>query len=428
MLAEPIAGWMARRGWYYGWVVVFATFLTTLSTAGGLGVAGVMIKPLGEEFGWSVETISTAMAVRLVLFGLVGPFAAAFMTRFGPRAVTMTAIGLIAVGVFGSMGMRTPAQLMLWWGIVVGLGTGLTALVLGASIATRWFVARRGLVVGLLTAANATGQLIFLPILAAVAETYGWRMALGVTVAGVTMAFVAVLLLMRDHPSELGLPAFGETEVSPPPPVQRGLGTLMLAPFRALNEASRSATFWALFGTFFICGLSTNGLIQVHWISICSDYGILPVAAAGVLALMGAFDFVGTVASGWLSDRYDSRWLLFWYYGLRGLSLVVLSFSDFGPAMLMVFAVFYGLDWIATVPPTVKLAAERFGRDTAPMVFGWVFAGHQVGAGVAAWGAGAIRTATGSYMPALQLAGALCLLAAMAILSVRRGPRAAVAA
>ncbi|MDF1854714.1 MFS transporter [Pseudooceanicola sp.] len=425
MISNWIAERMARRGWHYGWVVVAVTFLTTLSTAGGMGAAGIMIPPLRAEFGWSTETISSAMALRLGLFGLVAPFAAALMARFGVRAVAMTATTMITIGVCGSIFMTEAWHLMLWWGVVAGTGTGMTALVMGATVATRWFGARRGLVVGVLTAANATGQLIFLPALAAISEAYGWRMALVGTMLAISAAFVLVALLMHDHPSDLGLAAFGETEVKPPAQMAKGLMPLIAAPFVVLRAASRTGTFWALFGTFFICGMSTNGLIQTHWVSICGDFGLLPVAAASILALIGVFDFIGTIGSGWLSDKFDSRWLLFWYYGLRGLSLVFLSYSGFLPIGLGIFAIFYGLDWIATVPPTVKLAAQRFGPEQAGMVFGWVFAGHQLGAATATWGAGAIRTATGTYMPALQTAGLLCLLAAMAILSVRRTPRPA---
>ena len=194
---------------------------------------------------------------------------------------------------------------------------------------------------------------------------------------------------------------------------------MLLSPLSALAEASRSATFWVLFGTFFVCGLSTNGLIQTHWIAICGDFGIAAVGAAGLLALVGVFDLVGTMLSGWLSDRYDNRWLLFWFYGLRGLSLVALSLSGFGVYAISLFAVFYGMDWVATVPPTVKLAAERFGRERANLAFGWIFAGHQIGAATAAYGAGAIRDGLLTYMPALQIAGAMCLVAAIAVLSLR---------
>ncbi len=417
----------ARFGIHYGWVVALTTFVTMLATAGALGSAGVMIQPLRTEFGWTSAQVSSALGVRFVLFGLMAPFAAALMNRFGVRRVVLSALALIATGLVGSVFMRTTGQLLMLWGVVVGLGTGMTALVLGATVATRWFSARRGLVVGMLTASNATGQLVFLPLLAAITARVGWRAALGVVVGALAFAFILVLLLMKDRPSDAGLAPYGERNPVPAPATSGRLGDLLAGPFIALREGSRSRLFWALFATFFVCGLSTNGLIQTHWISLCGDFGILAVGAASMLAVIGLFDLGGTLLSGWLSDRYDNRWLLCWFYGLRGLSLLFLPSSDFSLASLSIFAVFYGLDWVATVPPTVRLAAERFGRERAPMIFGWIFTGHQLGAATAAFGAGATRTIFGTYTPAVLTAGALCLLASTLMALVRR-PQAPAAA
>lgn len=409
----------ARRGIHYGWVVAAVTFLTMLVTAGAVGAPGVLIGPLHQEFGWSTSEISSAFAIRLVLFGLIGPFAAAFMNRFGVRRVAAVALTLIAAGVLGSFVMTTLWQLMLFLGVVVGFGTGLTAMVLGATVATRWFSARRGLVIGLLTASTATGQLVFLPLLASLTETLGWRSALAVVLVMLLLAAIAVLVLMRDRPSDIGLAPYGATApVAAPPAAPATFRAMLASPLIALKDASRSGIFWALFGTFFVCGASTNGLVQTHFVSLCGDFGMAPVAAAGMLAVIGIFDFAGTVGSGWLSDRFDSRKLLFWYYGLRGLSLIYLPFTSFSFYELSIFAVFYGLDWVATVPPTVKLAADRFG-ERANLVFGWIFAGHQLGAATAAWGAGFSRTVYASYLPAFFIAGVLCLIAAVAIVAVR---------
>ncbi|MCO5150589.1 MULTISPECIES: MFS transporter [unclassified Shinella] len=420
MFSTGVARWMAGRNLHYGWMVAATTFLTMLATAGAMGSAGVMIQPLHEEFGWDIADISSAMAVRLVLFGLLGPFAAAFMNHFGIRQVVSTALALIMGGIVASFFMTKVWQLLLLWGVVVGFGTGMTALVLGATVAARWFAKRRGLVVGLMTASSATGQLVFLPLLAALTDAYGWRAALTLAVAVIAAAMVLVLLLMRDHPADLGLPAYGETAVVRPPKQDHNLRATLLAPLVTLKSVSGNAVFWVLFGTFFVCGLSTNGLIQTHWISICGDFGMAAVTAAGTLAVIGIFDFFGTVFAGWLSDRYDNRLLLFWFYGLRGLSLLYLSFSGFSVVELSVFAVFYGLDWVATVPPTVKLAAENFGREKAGLVFGWVFAGHQLGAATAAFGAGYLKSDYDTYMPALQIAGLMCLLAALSVLFLKR--------
>lgn len=423
MISASLAVPLARRGIHYGWVVAGTTFLTMLVTAGTVGTAGVLIVPLQAEFGWSTADISTALAIRIGLFGLMGPFAAAFINRFGVRPVTATALGLIMVGLLGSLAMTEIWQLHLLWGAVVGIGTGLTALVLAATVATRWFSQRRGLVVGLLTASAATGQLVFLPLMADLTDKIGWRGAVTAAVAVLAVTLLVVLALMRDRPSDLGLAPYGETEIVPPPVTAPGFAMLATAPLGALRQAAGNRVFWILFASFFICGTSTNGLIQTHFVALCGDYGIAPVAAAGVLAAMGIFDFIGTVGSGWLSDRYDNRRLLFWYYGLRGLSLVYLPFTDFSIYGLSLFALFYGLDWIATVPPTVRLATEHFGRERANLVFGWVFAGHQLGAAAAAFGAGITRTAFASYLPAFFVAGLLCFVAAVAVLWIgRSGP------
>ena len=336
---------------------------------------------------------------------------------------------MIAGGLLASMAMTEVWQLLALWGVVVGIGTGMVALVLGATVASRWFVHRRGLVVGMLTASSATGQLIFLPLIAKLTEV-SWlaqRGRLRRRACCSSPALIA-LLLMRDRPSDVGLPAYGERALQPAPKQDLGLVAMIASPIRALYEASASRTFWVLFATFFVCGLSTNGLIQTHWVSLCGDYGIQPVAAASALAVIGAFDFVGTILSGWLSDRYDNRWLLFMYYGLRGLSLIVLPFTNFSLVGLSAFAVFYGLDWVATVPPTVRLTAERFGAERANLTFGWIFTAHQLGAATAAFGAGFSRSDFATYLPALYVAGVACLIAAALALTIGRRPKAALAA
>lgn len=424
-ISARLAVVLQARDIHYGWVVVATTFLVMLATAGAMGAAGILIDPLQKEFGWSNAQISTALSLRLVVFGLMGPFAAAFMTYFGVRQVVTVALSMIAIGVVLSLFVTQVWHLVVVWGIIVGLGTGMTALVLGAIVATRWFVARRGLVVGLLTASMATGQLIFLPLLAAVSESIGWRPALCIVIAALTVALVILRLFMRDDPKDVGLTAYGDDAGDAASRPRDSLATMLLSPLKTLRDVSGSTTFWALFASFFICGFSTNGLIQQHWIAICGDYGIAPTGAAGMLAIVGAFDLVGTLAAGWLSDRYDNRWLLFWFYSLRGLSLMYLPFSDFTVIALAFFAMFYGLDWIATVPPTVKLTAERFGAEKAGLVFGWIFAGHQLGAGSAANLAGASRTGLATYAPAIFAAGALCLVAATLMISLRQQPRPA---
>ncbi len=420
MFALSLSEALARHRIHYAWVIAAVTFCAMMTTSAALGLPGAMLKPLSAEFGWNIEQISSVFAVRFVLFGLLGPFAASFILRFGLRRVMVVAASLIATAMVLATRVTSLWQLFVLWGLVLGCGTGLTALVLGAIVANRWFTARRGLVLGLLAASTATGQLLFLPVAAWLIEHHGWRFAvIPVFIACVVVAAL-VSLLLRDHPQELGLDAYGEA---------RGVGAAPVttsvpwnAPFMALGDAMRVSSFWLLAGSFFVCGLSTNGLVQTHFISLCGDNGLAAVPAASVLSMMGLFDLVGTTLSGYLSDRVDNRKLLFWYYGLRGLSLFWLPYSTFTLYGLSLFALFYGLDWIATVPPTVKLVGLHFSRERAGMVFGWVFAAHQLGAATAAYGAGLTRTLLLTYTPALLAAGAGCVLAAFAVLAIARPP------
>ena len=412
-LAPPRTRARIHRAW---WVAAVA-FIAIIGAAGFRATPGVLITPLQEEFGWSRGTISAAVSVNLLLFGLTAPFAAALMDRFGMRRVVAIALLLVATGSGLTIFMQTSWQLVLLWGVLVGLGTGSMALVFVATVTGRWFVKHRGIVTGTLTAAGATGQLIFLPVLAQLSVDHGWRTA-ALTVTFAALAVVPLVLwLMRDHPADVGLTAYGapiDTPVVKPAPVP-GAATRAL---RVLRTASRTRTFWLLVAGFAICGASTNGLVATHFIPAAHDHGMPETTAAGLLALVGIFDIVGTIASGWLTDRFDSRVLLGGYYALRGLSLLILPWliaATAEPSMLA-FIIFYGLDWVATVPPTIALCRQHFGED-GPIVFGWVFASHQVGAAFAATGAGVIRDVTGDYSSAWIAAGILCFFAA--VLSVR---------
>ena len=420
MLASMFAPVLKRWNIHYAWIAVGATFLTMLVTAGALGTPGVLMVPLQKEFGWDAAQISSALAIRFILFGSLAPFAAALLNHFGLRRMVMGALTVIALTLLLSLGMTQIWQLVLLWGLLLGMATGVTAMVLGATVATRWFSERRGLAVGILSASSASGQLLFLPMLASITDQHGWRITLAVVALALLVTAAVVVMFLVDRPSDLGLPAYGDSKVQPPAIEKPSLWLVLKEPFAVLALAARVPVFWILFATFFICGASTAGLIQTHFIAMCGDLGILPVGAAAVLAAMGAFDFIGTVGSGWLSDRYDNRWLLFWYYGLRGLSLVVLPFTSFSFYALSLFAIFYGLDWLATVPPTVRLIAEKFGRERTNIVFGWVFMGHQLGSAAAAYGGGLSRTLLASYLPAFFVAGALCLIAAGLVLLIRK--------
>ncbi|MET7394501.1 MFS transporter [Dactylosporangium sp. NPDC005572] len=407
------------------WLVAAVAFVALVGAAGFRATPGVMLHPLHEEFGWSLGTISLAVSINLLLFGLTAPFAAALMERFGIRRVVAYALLLVSAGSGLTVFMRHSWELIALWGVLVGLGTGSMALAFVATVTGRWFVQRRGLVTGVLTAGGAAGQLVFLPLLAVLVEDHGWRTA-ALTVAGAALLVVPLVLWrLRDHPAELGVAAYGATAVESAPVVTTGAARRALG---ALRTASRTPAFWLLAGGFAICGATTNGLIGTHFIPAAHDHGMAEPTAASLLALVGLFDIAGTIASGWLTDRMDSRVLLGWYYALRGLSLLVLPVlfaATVRPSML-VFILFYGLDWVATVPPTVALCREYFGAS-GPVVFGWVFASHQIGAAIAATSTGLLRDRLGNYDLAWYIAGGLSISAAALSLLLFRTRRPAAA-
>lgn len=395
------------------------TFLTIVGAASFASLPGLLIDPLNEEFGWSRGTIGFAVSVNLALYGLTAPFAAALMDRFGIRKVVAAALAVIAAGAGLTVFMTAAWQLVLLWGVLVGLGSGSMALAFAATVTDRWFSARRGLVSGVLTAAAASGQLVFLPFLGWLVTEHGWRPA-SVTIAVSALAVVPLVwLLLRDHPADVGLAPYGAREFVPKPAPVRGAARRAVA---VLGRASRTGTFWLLAGTFAICGASTNGLVKTHFVPAAHDHGMPVTAAASLLAVIGVFDVVGTVASGWFTDRFDARRLLAVYYALRGVSLLFLPMllaPDVRPPMVF-FIVFYGLDWVATVPPTMALCRQRFGEDSA-IVFGWVLASHQVGAAVVAFGGGVARDVFGSYDVVWYASGGLCAVAALLALMIRVG-------
>jgi len=405
---------------HYAWVVAGIAFFMLLVAAGVRSATGVLILPLEKEFGWTRATISAAAALSIFLYGFTGPFAAAATQNFGIKRTLLAALGLLALATFLSLFMTQPWQLMITWGVMVGIGAGTASLPLGTAIVNRWFVSHRGLVIGLLTSSMAAGQLIFLPSLAYLAEHGGWRpVAVAVSICAAVIA--AATLLLREYPADIGRAPLGGTQIETPPPLSRA--NPILTAVQALVDVRGSRAFWLLAGTFFVCGLSTSGLVATHFIAYCFDNGISETRGASLLAFIGIFNVIGTTLSGWLTDRYDSRWLLFWYYGLRGISLIFLPFSSFDAMSLTIFAVFYGLDWIATVPPTVRLAADLFGKQKAAIIFGWLLAIHQIGGAIAAFGAGFMRTALESYLQAFIVSGVACLVAAMLALMIQRARR-----
>ncbi|MFC4766220.1 MFS transporter [Effusibacillus consociatus] len=400
------------------WIVAGVTFLTLLVSAGVRSTPGVLIIPLEQSFGWDRTAVTFPLAINLALYGLCGPFAAAFMERYGIRRIMIIALSLLAIGTSLSSLMKSEWHMAILWGVVVGLGTGLTSSVLGAVVANKWFKERRGLIVGMFTASGATGQLIFLPLFAKITSSYSWQAVVWVTSAASLIVVLLVVWLMRNKPDDAGVLPYGAVEASEVD--EQRQTNPFVSVVNGLRAGIRSKDFWLLAGSFFICGLSTNGLIGTHFIPHSIEHGIPEVRASSMLAVIGIFDIMGTIASGWLTDRWDSRWLLFWYYGLRGFSLLLLPYaigeSSFG---LVLFIVFYGLDWVATVPPTVRLCADSFGKESG-VVFGWIWASHQLGAATAAFGGGVLHSLFGDYQLTFLLAGLSCLVASGLVVKIRK--------
>jgi len=407
---------LARIHW--AWVVAAVSFIAILGAAGFRSVPGVMMNPLHHEFGWSHGVVGLAMSVNMTLFGLTAPFAAALMDRFGVRPVLSAALLLIATGSALSVTMTASWQLVLLWGVLVGVGTGSISMGFVATVATRWFEAKRGLVTGVLTAASATGQLIFLPIVAEVTTRHGWRWASLIVAAAALSVVPLVLVFMRNYPKDKGLTPYGATTAAETAVVP---ASSFAAAFDGLRIGARVPAFWLLAASFAICGMTTNGLIGTHFIPAANDHGMPTTVAAGLLATIGILDVAGTVFSGWLTDRVDPRLLLVVYYAGRGLSLLLLPslLSPQAEPSTWVFVIFYGLDWVATVPPTIVLCRNYFGARS-PVVFGWVFASHQLGAAIAAAGAGRLRDLQGNYDMAFYLAAGLCFVAVILCAKVRK--------
>jgi MFS family permease len=412
---------LAKSKIHPGWIAVAVTFATLMATAGFRSAPSVLIVPLEDAFGWSRSDISLAVAINILLFGLVSPFAAALMEKFGIRKVVMLALTTVSFGAFLTIFIQAPWQLIATWGVIVGVGTGSMALVFAATVANRWFVAKRGLVTGILTAASATGQLIFLPGLSHLALTYGWK-SVSITVASFALLVIPfIYLFLRERPADLGLLPYGApADWQPPAPSE--LSAFALA-IDTLKQSSKRKDFWYLFGSFFVCGLSTSGLIGTHFIPAAHDHGMPTTLAASLLAMIGVFDVIGTVFSGWLADRYDPRKLLFFYFGLRGLSLFLLPSILFSTieAPTLVFVIFYGLDWVATVPPTIMLCRAVLGPQRASVVYGWVFVGHQIGGATAAFGAAILRVQLGDYAAAFYISGLMCIITSYFVLQIAKG-------
>jgi sugar phosphate permease len=417
---SALVNWLARLGLHYGWVVVAVTFPTVLVAAGLRAAPAVLIRPWEAEFGWDRAAIGLMIAINLVLYGAASPISGRLIDKFGPRRIALVSVVVATVGTVCGLFVRELWQLYLVWGVAVGLGCGGVAMVLSATVANRWFVGKRGLVTGILGAGTSAGQLVFVPSMMALTVTEGWRAGVMLFAGLLGVVILPLLfLLFRNSPADVGLRPFGAAPQAAGGPA----GAAGEAPAYTLGQAVRTVDFWLLAGSYFICGYTTNGLIGTHLIPHAIDHGIPEVATAGVIGLMGMMNVLGTIASGMLTDRYDPRRLLAVYYFFRGMSLFLLPFIQ-DVRLLAVFAVLYGLDWLATVPPTVALTGDRFGRASLGSIFGWIFLSHQLGGATASYLAGALYVAQGNYYAAFISAGVTAVIAAGLGFGVRR-PHAA---
>lgn len=406
---------------HYSWLILIVTFFSIIVAGITMSSSGVFLDPLEKEFQWDRSTIALAFAVSLFLYGISGPFMAALLEVIGLKKMMLSAMSTLIVGMTLTFWMSQSWQLIIIWGGIIGLGASLFLTVLSPYVANHWFVKRRGLAVGILTASTATGQLILLPVLAIIIEHYSWRWAMGLILLLSTMMFVMIAMFIKNKPQDIGLTPYGHDEIIEEPQVQPKKNPISMA-FLGLAEAVKVKAFWLLAGSFFICGLSTSGLIGTHFVSYCISFGVPLVTAASLLSFMGVFNLLGTTVSGWLSDRFDNRWLLFWYYLLRGASLLLLPYAlaQGSFVLLTIFSIFYGLDWIATVPPTISITRQIFGMQKSSIIYGWIFASHQAGAAVAAYGGGLIYKFFNSYTWAFFLAGLFCALASLFVIIVKK--------
>ncbi|MGE6753900.1 MFS transporter [Rossellomorea sp. NPDC071047] len=409
---------------HYSWIILAISFFSIIVAGIVRSSSGVFIEPFESEFGWDRSIISLAFAVGLFLYGISGPFMAALIEVLGLKKMMIGSMATLLVGTLLTLVMNQPWQLILIWGIIIGLGSSLFLTVLSPYVANRWFVKRRGLAVGILTASTATGQLILLPVLAIIIDRYSWRGAISLIIILCIIMLLIIAFFMKSSPKDIGIEPYGKVDRIQVDEEKPRNNAIVIA-FNGLFLAVKVKEFWLLAGSFFICGLSTSGLIGTHFVSYCLSYGIPLVTAASLLSFMGIFDLVGTTLSGWLSDRFDNRWLLFWYYALRGGSLVLLPFalSEGSVTLLIIFSVFYGLDWIATVPPTINISRQIFGVAKSGIIYGWIFAAHQAGAAVAAFGGGIIFNLFNSYTWAFFLAGVFCVLASLFVVLIKKEGR-----
>ena len=417
MIAEILQKKLASFGIHYGWVMAILAFFTTMFSSATISIPQVLIIPMTQTFDWKISDVSTSIAVMYVILASMAPFSAALMLRIGTTKSVLISMIFTISGLFGITLIFEKWHLFFSVAICLGLASGIIGVGFSATIATRWFTAKRGLVVGIITAAFAAGQLLFLPLMAWITTVYDWRMAVLPCLFGSSVCGFLFILFGKNWPSELKLPSYGDKDIYiPPPPSKEGI---IYVTFSNLAAAIKHPGFWMLASTFFICGLTSSGIVGQHFIPFCADNNVGVVMASSYLAIMGVFNFIGTMGSGWLADRFDNYVLLAIYYGLRGISLIFLPYSDFDVYALTLWAIFFGLDYIATVPPTVRLTSGFFGKVNGPVVFGWIFSAHQFGSALAAYGSGISRDLFATYLPAFLTAGSFCFFATILILYFR---------
>ncbi|WP_077212192.1 MFS transporter [Bacillus dakarensis] len=412
---------------HYSWFILAITFFSIIVAGIVVSSSGVFIDSFEKELGWDRSTISLAFGVCLLFYGVSGPFMAALIDVIGLKKMMMMSMVILLTGTVLTFFMTHSWQLLIIWGFIFGLGSSLLLTVISPYVANTWFEKRRGLAVGILTASMATGQLVLLPILASLIEKYSWKWAMGLISTLSFIMLLVIILFMKNKPKDVGLLPYGLQEEKPESSEVNKENPISTA-FNGLLQAVKVKEFWLLAGSFFICGLSTNGLIGTHFVSYCIGFGIPLVTAASYLSFMGIFNLAGTTLSGWLSDRFDSRWLLFWYYSLRGASLVLLPYALMQGSipLLLIFTVFYGLDWAATVPPTINISRQIFGVKKSAIIYGWVFASHQAGAAVAAFGGGLVYQYFNTYTWSFMMAGVFCLLASLFVVIIKKDKTTAV--
>jgi sugar phosphate permease len=401
---------MNSRRLHYAWIVLIVTFLALLTSAGIRTAPSIILKPLEFEFGWTRSETSFAVAISLFIFGFGAPLGGMLIDRFGPRRLMIGGLALVSVAMLLMAGMSQLWQFHLYWGVALGIGTGGIAGTLGATIAARWFNQRRGMVLGVFGAAAAAGQFVFVPLLIRVGSDSGWRAVIMVLAGSALAALVLTVIFMRNRPEDAKTTAFGTASAA---------SAIADARSTPLREAIRTRDFWLLAGSFFICGYTTNGMIGTHLLPHALEHGFVETEMAGALAAMGAMNIIGSLISGALSEKFDNRKLLAAYYGFRGLSLVALPFILEIQGMFL-FTIIYGFDWVATVPPTVNLTAERFGRRSLGSIYGWIYCSHMVGAGIASFAGGFFRDMLGDYHLIFISAAVMGIMASTLAMSLSR--------